>query len=387
VRPACDMPKFVGKNPNNTLVINNLQKTPMDKFAKIVVHGKSDEFLELVMKYLDIEIPKFTLRRRVLMEFISETKKLKVLGIDIDEMPATYFYAVQIGDTYLEEEPYIFDVEGDEFNSDVGLFPMGHYKEQPFNIPVTFNTNSDIQLLYQCIYDLEFGWNIEPVMIDEKIQLVEVDYEAYHKTVELLEDNTSKIRTTGKKQEDTSQWHSIIPLENCEHVSEFVKNTDGISEAFRNNSCKGCNDKSENWYCLTCGDVFCSRYVSGHGVDHYEKTGHAILMSFSDLSTWCYLCDYYIADVAIRPALYLLHLSKFKVPHPSDDSLENICIYYCNSCQNSIKKEVYHCLECDDYDLCKDCFTGGKYSGTHTKEHETEKRKIIRRKEKTRLKI
>jgi len=99
-------------------------------------------------------------------------------------------------------------------------------------------------------------------------------------------------------------------------------------------------------------------------------------MSFTDLSGWCYLCDYYINDNAIRPALYLLHLSKFKVAHPSDHSLEFISQYYCNHCQSMIKKEVYHCQDCDDYDLCKVCNDNGSTSQNHKTDHKLKKIKI-----------
>jgi len=329
------------------------------------------------MKHLEIEIPPFTLRRRAVLEFNSETKKLKVVGIDIDEMPASIFQTVQIGENSIEEEPFTFDIEGDEFNSDIVLFPMGHYREQPFAINVSFNTSNDIQLVYDCIYNLEFGWNVLNVQLEERIQLIEVDYEAFYKTVELSGENEGNVNNSGKKKkEDTSQWHSIVPLETCPHVDEFVHSSDGISEGFRSNSCFKCNDKTENWYCLKCGQVFCSRYVNSHGVNHYDETGHAILMSFTDLSTWCYLCDYYINDVAIKPALYLLHMTKFKVPHPSDTSGMFVSRYYCNICTNPIKKVLYHCTVCDDYDICQQCLNNGEFSEPHTSEHEVETRNV-----------
>lgn len=63
--------------------------------------------------------------------------------------------------------------------------------------------------------------------------------------------------------------------------------------------CLGCTS-TENWACLTCGAVHCGRYVNKHAVAHHEATkeqtpiGHAVALSWADLSTWCYVCDGYV---------------------------------------------------------------------------------------------
>jgi len=375
------MPKFVGKNKYAKLVINNLQKTPLDEFATMVVHGRCDEFLALVMKYLELEIPPFTLMRRVVVEYKVEKKSLQVVAVDIDETPATIFYAIEYGDNYLEEEPFVFDVVGDTFNSDINLYPMGHYKEQPFTINVSFNTGSDHQIVYDCVYNLEFGWNIQIVQLEQLINIIEVDYEAYYTTTDTSNETQPQRKSKDTVQTittDTSKWHSVVPREDCPHVNDFIKNYEGITNGFKNNSCKTCGDKSENWYCLTCGDVLCSRYVQGHALKHFEDSGHAILVSFSDLSNWCYLCQDYISDIKIRPALFLLHKAKFGEPHPKD--LDNqdqvISRFFCNQCMKPIDNVVYHCKVCDDYDLCKTCFKKEEYKEPHTLLHDVEKKTL-----------
>ena len=46
--------------------------------------------------------------------------------------------------------------------------------------------------------------------------------------------------------------------------------------------------------------VGCGRHVSGHMRNHHEESGHSLVLSFSDLSVWCYECDAYIEyDVRI----------------------------------------------------------------------------------------
>jgi len=66
---------------------------------------------------------------------------------------------------------------------------------------------------------------------------------------------------------------------------------------------------TENWLCLECGAVRCSRYVNAHGLQHWQATqqqqpgggdasrqpeGHCLAVSLSDLSVWCHLCQAYL---------------------------------------------------------------------------------------------
>eukprot|EP01113_Clastostelium_recurvatum_P007668 TRINITY_DN1357_c1_g1_i2.p1 TRINITY_DN1357_c1_g1~~TRINITY_DN1357_c1_g1_i2.p1 ORF type:complete len:165 (-),score=9.59 TRINITY_DN1357_c1_g1_i2:46-540(-) len=76
--------------------------------------------------------------------------------------------------------------------------------------------------------------------------------------------------------------------------------------------CATCKDVSENWVCLACGGIYCSRYVQGHMSEHNEANrSHHIGISFSDLSVWCYTCDSYIKDGRLSPLLRAMHLAKF----------------------------------------------------------------------------
>ena len=74
----------------------------------------------------------------------------------------------------------------------------------------------------------------------------------------------------------------------------------------------------ENWMCLECGLVRCSRYVNGHCMDHWEKTvkdgddeGHCIAASFADLSVWCYKCESYIIHDSLDVVIKKLQELKF----------------------------------------------------------------------------
>lgn len=106
----------------------------------------------------------------------------------------------------------------------------------------------------------------------------------------------------------------------------------------------------ENWMCLTCGDVYCSRYVNGHGIQHWQDSciikgggeekecqrndddddddrgsrgcsnnnnnndehGHCVMVSLADLSVWCHRCAAYLRHESLKPILRRLEEIKFK---------------------------------------------------------------------------
>jgi len=80
------------------------------------------------------------------------------------------------------------------------------------------------------------------------------------------------------------------------------------------NECVDCQDKGENWICLKCGSVFCSRFIKGHCSDHYtHNVGHPICVSISDFSVWCYACDNYVTSPSLYPILNQMHITKHGV--------------------------------------------------------------------------
>jgi Zn-finger in ubiquitin-hydrolases and other protein len=61
-----------------------------------------------------------------------------------------------------------------------------------------------------------------------------------------------------------------------------------------------CGLATENWLCLACGVVRCSRYQYGHCRLHYYdeqplQQQHAVHVSLSDLSVWCHSCQKYLS--------------------------------------------------------------------------------------------
>ena len=119
----------------------------------------------------------------------------------------------------------------------------------------------------------------------------------------------------------------IVPIDNCPHIPNHVKLTfgklplmpadttcqhrsagaSGAARAKEDTNQDGTCSGKENWLCLECGAIRCSRYVNGHGVVHWEETkeadspGHCVAVSLSDLSVWCYVCSAYVRDPTLMP--------------------------------------------------------------------------------------
>ena len=106
-------------------------------------------------------------------------------------------------------------------------------------------------------------------------------------------------------------FFAVEPIKNCPHISpeniktlkdylmiafnsQYKNSTSG--DIFKDFSCEKCQNCEENWVCLTCGQVFCSRYRNAHMIEHYETKKHENCLSFSDGSFMCYECDSYITN-------------------------------------------------------------------------------------------
>ncbi len=79
-------------------MIVNLQKTPLDALASLVIHAKCEEVSTMVMEMLGLEIPGFILTRRIEISSsqspVNDTSALLVAGRDMDGLPFTFFKEV-----------------------------------------------------------------------------------------------------------------------------------------------------------------------------------------------------------------------------------------------------------------------------------------------------
>ena len=84
---------------------------------------------------------------------------------------------------------------------------------------------------------------------------------------------------------------AVCPKTDCPHCTiDNIEDSPDFKDTSVNDPCKVCGEKGEVWICLKCKEVFCSRYVNGHMVEHFEETKHPICFSFADFSYWCYEC-------------------------------------------------------------------------------------------------
>ena len=111
----------------------------------------------------------------------------------------------------------------------------------------------------------------------------------------------------------------VIPIDDCPHLPSTDLPT-SISQSLFSSPCTGafvdldakpsaypkvvhpakdgniCGLTTENWLCLSCGKLFCSRYQASHCYQHYQhETNHAVHVSTVDLSVWCHSCQAYLS--------------------------------------------------------------------------------------------
>ncbi|XP_041801487.1 histone deacetylase 6 [Chelmon rostratus] len=101
----------------------------------------------------------------------------------------------------------------------------------------------------------------------------------------------------------------VNPLSWCPHLDAVKPLPPSGIDVFL--ACQDCGSDAENWTCLTCYQVFCGRYVNEHMVIHGVVSEHPMVLSFSDLSVWCYLCEAYIHNQILFEAKNAAHFAKF----------------------------------------------------------------------------
>lgn len=89
----------------------------------------------------------------------------------------------------------------------------------------------------------------------------------------------------------------------------------------RQGRCLACHSSEENWLCMSCFEIHCSREVQGHMVDHHAATGHPLVFSLSDASFWCYECDSYVTSMKMR--LIAQHFGSLVEQNDEDGSAEH----------------------------------------------------------------
>ncbi|KAL9371114.1 hypothetical protein Peur_036254 [Populus x canadensis] len=152
----------------------------------------------------------------------------------------------------------------------------------------------------------------------------------------------------------------------CDHSASLSSDLAQIPAP--NTPCNRCHHPSENWLCLSCKDVLCSRFVNKHMLQHFHQTSHCLALSYSDLSVWCYACDSYLdarAIMQLKPVSETAYILKFggappfcsvaRTPCDHSASLSSDLAHIpapdtpCNRCHHP--SENWLCLSCKDV-LC-----------------------------------
>lgn len=113
----------------------------------------------------------------------------------------------------------------------------------------------------------------------------------------------------------------VQPLTWCPHLETATSASIPISIDVQKASCEECGHVGENWICLICLSVHCSRYVNEHMLIHGTVNEHPLTLSFSDISVWCYKCNDYVDNPKLYTFKNTIHKSKFgeDMPTANDD--------------------------------------------------------------------
>ncbi|XP_028669144.2 histone deacetylase 6 isoform X1 [Erpetoichthys calabaricus] len=99
---------------------------------------------------------------------------------------------------------------------------------------------------------------------------------------------------------DMGTLFAVEPLTWCPHLREINPLPSKGLNVFQ--TCLDCETRMENWVCLVCYQVHCGRHVNQHMLNHSISSGHVMVLSFTDLSVWCYSCDSYVHNKALDQA-------------------------------------------------------------------------------------
>ncbi|KAI1410896.1 DHS-like NAD/FAD-binding domain-containing protein [Hypoxylon sp. FL1857] len=165
VSPANEIPGIVGYRRGTTLAICNLQETNLDGLADPRIYSRADELMTLVMAKLDIPIPPFTLRRRLMVQMESTEDgrpQLRVSGVDVDGTPVSFVRSVKLeyNRRVARSEPFVINFrgaldQGTELKLELEF--MGHYGEPNLDISYEYRGEDDAQTLYFLEYNPHTG--------------------------------------------------------------------------------------------------------------------------------------------------------------------------------------------------------------------------------------
>ncbi|KAH0628876.1 hypothetical protein JD844_010478 [Phrynosoma platyrhinos] len=136
---------------------------------------------------------------------------------------------------------------------------------------------------------------------------------------ELADDSQRESMSTGSSsgevessdKEAEGLFYAVTPLPWCPHLDSVLPVPPvGLNVL---EPCSECGSIAENWVCLVCYKVCCGRYINQHMLAHNSESGHPLVLSFADLSAWCYECQAYVHHPTLFEVKSLAHKMKFGV--------------------------------------------------------------------------
>lgn len=177
VFPAADIPATVIRN-GKKVVICNLQKTPLNEYCALEVHTQIDTLMCGLMSRLALDIPPFSVKRRLALDVMATS--LTVQGLDlVSDTPYSYLRQVSvrasqpIGDKMqficegiLDKEPFCITFPqalilsaAQPLHVEIALGFHGHYGEPEMTL--TVNIRSVGRTVYCLEYDLaDSEWRV-----------------------------------------------------------------------------------------------------------------------------------------------------------------------------------------------------------------------------------
>jgi mono-ADP-ribosyltransferase sirtuin 6 len=167
VMPANSIPDIVGQTKGAKLAICNLQTTPIDNITDLRVFSEADVLMTKVMEKLNLPIPPFVLRRRLVIKVETQEEdrhRIIATGVDTDATPVSFLQSVRLEGSrcIARAEPFIILVReslrpGYQLKLDLEF--MGHYDEP--NLEILHEYNGEEEVLYILEFNVENGkWTI-----------------------------------------------------------------------------------------------------------------------------------------------------------------------------------------------------------------------------------
>jgi len=166
VKSAAEMPEEVARHGGKHVIVN-LQATPYDDEA-LRINGLIDDVMIRLMKKLELEIPSFILKRRVMIKKIKDENNkegLFIRGIDdfgtpyqlFKRMKVTFSESQETIDTLSEQEPFHIFPKQSNMSKDIVAIKFRfqrNYLEPDYTLDVDLQ---DLKLDQPVYYQLEYN--------------------------------------------------------------------------------------------------------------------------------------------------------------------------------------------------------------------------------------